>query len=200
MYFFIYFFFYYFISCSEKDINENIFNYTINNEESKRKLENDEYKEINILFDIREVIKQYNYLSQGTLFESSAKEVYTLMNFLETFNSTLKKLIKIKKRNTGIIRISNEAMQNLKGKGESFNDSLLNEEFDNDLVIFVGLSDDESTFEDLDIIQYDDNRPTIGLIIYHYRIGIHINDEKQKNQLLKKYYLICVSILIGKVK
>ena len=197
MYFFIYFFFYYFISCSEKDINENIFNYTINNEESKRKLENDEYKEINILFDIREVIKQYNYLSQGTLFESSAKEVYTLMNFLETFNSTLKKLIKIKKRNTGIIRISNEAMQNLKGKGESFNDSLLNEEFDNDLVIFVGLSDDESTFEDLDIIQYDDNRPTIGLIIYHYRIGIHINDEKQKNQLLNILFLHETTHILG---
>ena len=198
MSFFIYFLLYYFISCSEKDINEKIYNYTINNEEPKRKLENDEYIEINILFDIREIIKQYNYLSQSSMFEETVKEIYAVKNFFETFNNPFKKLIKIKKRNKSKIKISNEALQVLKSKGDSFNDSLLKEEFDNDLVIFVGLSESgKNTFDDLGIIQYDDNRPTVGFIIYHIPFGKNINDENQKNQLLNIFFLHETTHILG---
>jgi len=198
MSFFIYIFLYYFISCSEKIINEKPFNYTINNEESKRKLGNDEFQEINILFDIRELIVRYNgYLLMGETI--IANEIKILMNFLETFTNTIKKLIKIKKRNKSTITISPEILETLKKKGTSFNDSLLYKEFDNDLVIFVGISVLGKNFEDLEIIHYDndDNRPDIGFITYHIQFGIDIQDKKYKNQLLNILFLHETTHILG---
>ena len=121
-----------------------------------------------------------------------ANEIKILMNFLETFTNTIKKLIKIKKRNKSTITISPEILETLKKKGTSFNDSLLYKEFDNDLVIFVGISVLGKNFEDLEIIHYDndDNRPDIGFITYHIQFGIDIQDKKYKNQLLKEHYKI----------
>ena len=92
MSFFIYLFLFVLISCSYKDINENI----INNSESKRNLENDDYEEINILFDIRDITSAEDSIKR--LHRQYVDEVNNFINFVKTFNNTLKKLIKIKKK------------------------------------------------------------------------------------------------------
>ena len=109
-------FLFFLISCLDKYINENIFNYIINNKESNRKLEDDDlnYRDINILFDIRTILSDYDYFIRTRPGDDETKEIGYLINFLGTFNNTLKKLIKIKKSAQKEIRISNKAFEDLK--------------------------------------------------------------------------------------
>jgi len=202
MLFIFYFFLFFFISCSEKDINENNFNYIINNKESKRKLENDDlnYKDINILFDIRSILNDYDYFKRSRPNDAETKEMEYLINFLGTFNNTLKKLIKIKKSHQNEIRISDKAFIDLKNNIPAYENELLNEPFHNDLVIFVGVDINRETFESLEIIQYDNNdrdRPIVGIIKYNIQFGIRINDENKKYQLFNIFFLHEITHILG---
>ena len=199
MLFFIYFFLFYLISCSDNDINENIFNHTINNKEAKRKLENDDYEEINILFNKYDVEKQCKAYSDLPGYGPVMKEIEVLLNFLETFPNILKKLIKSKKINKKQINIKADALQKLQDNNFAVEDGLLDKTFDNDLVIFIGINTLDEKYDEVDIIQYDDideNRPTVGFIKYNYHFIKKIK-ENQKNQILNILFLHGVTHILG---
>ena len=199
MSFFIYFFLYVLISCYCKDINEN----TINNGESKRNLENEEYEEINILFDVSAINKIMDsiYLIHSDYYE----EAIDTKNFIQNFNNTIKKFIKIKRNNNNLkkFHISESAIQKLKNNHFNFeNIDLLKESFyDNDLVIFVNFVFDMKSFARPEIIQYEDDdekkRPIVGFINYNIKFAASIQDERQKIQLLNIIFLHETTHILG---
>ena len=200
MFFFKYLFLFHLISCSDNGVNENVFNYTRNNEESRRKLQNDDYEEINIHLDIGHlnfIKKTYDgVLEQAPVIE----EITFLINFLETFPNIIKKLIKIKKNNNkNKIIISNEILKSLTDRDFQFEDNYLGKSFENDLVIFIGLNSLKEVFDELDIIHYDDKdkRPTIGYIKYNYQFISKITDRSHKNRILNILFLHEITHILG---
>jgi len=196
MLFIIYFFLFALISCSDIYIKDNA-NNTKNNGESKRKLENEDYRDINILFDLREIIDHYDSIKYSL--SDNIKEVDLLINFLKTFNTTLKKIIKIKKDNKNNIRVSDGALNILNTNGFNLSANLKNELFDYDLVIFVKVETSQNKFDDLNIVQYDedDKRPIVGFIKYYTDFGFPITKEKHKIQMLNIFFLHQTTHILG---
>ena len=163
------------ISGYDKCQKENIFNYTINTQRTKRKLEN-EYRGMDIFFDITDI--QNNRIIIETLQPEFKIEIDYIIDALLTINETIRNLIEIKNNNKEGFTISDEALTVLKNNNFKVDDNLNTKSIKNDLIIFMKL--DYFSYENFgkcDIIQYKDNKIQKGLLqaILFIIYNMHLN-------------------------